>query len=151
MSAPPPSPKGAPPPGPHHRPVNPASLAKPIGYSHGVLATPGRILYLGGQVGWDRDGRFPPRPYDLVAQTDLALANLVAVLAEAGGRPEHVTALRIYVRSAEAWRRSSEAIGEAWRRRMGRWFPAMALIEVQRLYEPEALVEIEGTAVLPPA
>ena len=133
---------------PPHRPVNPASLAKPIGYSHGVLATPGRILYLGGQVGWDANGRFP-HPKNLVAQTDLALSNLVAVLAEAGGAPEHVTALRVYVLDAAAWRTNARAIGEVWRKHMGRWYPAMALFEVKRLYEPEALVEIEGTAVIP--
>jgi enamine deaminase RidA (YjgF/YER057c/UK114 family) len=133
---------------PPHRVLAPASLAKPLGYAHGVLAAPGRLLFLGGQVGWDRDGRFP-HPTDLVRQVDLALENLVAVLREAGGEPSHVTSLRVYVRSAEAWRASARAIGEVWRLRMGRWYPAMALLEVARLYEEEALVEIEGTAVVP--
>ncbi len=136
-------------PRPPHTPVNPASLAKAVGYSHAVLASPGRLLFLGGQVGWDKDGKFP-HPKDLVAQTDLALENLVAVLAEAGGRPEHVTSLRVYVLSAQAWRENSKAIGESWRKHMGRWYPAMALFEIRRLYEPDSLVEIEGTAVLPP-
>jgi enamine deaminase RidA (YjgF/YER057c/UK114 family) len=132
-----------------HRAVDPASLGKPVGYANGVLCGPGRVLFLAGQVGWDRDGKFPPGG-DLVAQVDLALSNLVAVLSEAGGRPEHVASMRVFVRSADAWRAKSRAIGEVWRRRMGRWFPAMALLEVARLYEPEALVEIEGVAVLPP-
>jgi enamine deaminase RidA (YjgF/YER057c/UK114 family) len=135
---------------PVHRALNPASLAKPLGYAHAVESAPGRLLFLGGQVGWDRDGRFEA-PHDLVRQVDRALENLVAVLEEAGGTPAHVTSLRVYVLSADAWRANAKAIGEVWRRRMGRWFPAMALLEVSRLYEPEALVEIEGTAVLPPA
>jgi enamine deaminase RidA (YjgF/YER057c/UK114 family) len=134
--------------GPPHRRVDPASLAKPVGYAHGVLAGPGRLLFLGGQVGWDRDGKFP-HPHDLAKQVDLALENLLAVLREAGGAPEHVTSLRVYVLSADDWRANAKAIGEVWRRRMGRWFPAMALLEVKRLYEPEALVEIEGMAVVP--
>jgi enamine deaminase RidA (YjgF/YER057c/UK114 family) len=137
---------GAPP----HRAVDPASLARPSGYAHGVLASPGRTLHLAGQVGWDREGRFPATG-GLVAQVDQALSNLVEVLREAGGGPEHVVAMRVYVTSVVAWREHAKAIGAAWRARMGRWFPAMALVEVPRLYEPEALVEIEGTAVLPPS
>ncbi len=132
-----------------HRIVNPASLAKPVGYAHGVLAAPGRTLFLGGQVGWDAAGQFRT-PFDLVQQVDQALANLVDVLSTAGGLPEHVTSLRVYVLSADAWRANAREIGAVWKRHMGRWFPAMALLEVKRLYEPEALVEIEGTAVVPP-
>lgn len=139
------SPAGRPTP---HRRIDPASLARPVGYAHGVLAAPGRTLFLGGQVGWDANGRFEA-PHDLVRQVDRALANLVEVLSAAGGSPEHVTALRVYVLSAEAWRANAREIGVAWKRHMGRWYPAMALFEVKRLYEPEALVEIEGTAVIP--
>ena len=131
-----------------HRVVNPPSLAKPVGYAHGVLAAPGRTLYLGGQVGWDAASRFET-PIDLVSQVDRALSNLVEVLRAAGGAPEHVTTLRVYVLSADAWRARAKEIGPVWRRHLGRWFPAMALLEVKRLYEPEALVEIEGTAVIP--
>ena len=133
-----------------HRIINPASLAKPVGYAHGVLAAPGRTLFLGGQVGWDATGQFRT-PFDLVQQVDQSLANLVEVLKAAGGLPEHVTSLRVYVLSADAWRANAREIGVVWKQRMGRWFPAMALLEVKRLYEPEALVEIEGTAVIPDA
>jgi len=135
-------------PEPPHRRVDPSSLAKPVGYSHGVLAAAGRTLYLAGQVGWDRDGKFPPG-YDLVAQVDRALENLCEVLKAAGGAPEHVVSMRIYVRSAQRWHSDAEAIGEVWRKHMGRWFPANTLVEVARLYEPEALVEIEAVAVVP--
>lgn len=135
-------------PEPPHRRIDPPALAKPVGYSHGVLAASGRTLHLGGQVGWDRDGKFPPGD-DLVAQVDRALGNLCEVLKAAGAAPEHVVSMRIYVRSADRWRAESKAIGEAWRRHMGRWFPAMTLVEVSRLYESQALVEIEGVAVIP--
>src|SRR5262245_5227035 len=135
-------------PEPPHRRLDPPSLAKPKGYSNGILAAAGKTLYLAGQVGWDRDGKFPPGD-DLVAQVDGALANLVEVLKAAGAQPEHVVSMRIYVRSADRWANESKAIGEAWRKHMGRWFPAMTLVEVSRLYEREALVEIEGVAVIP--
>ena len=133
-----------------HRRIDPASLAKPVGSSHGVLAAAGRTLYLAGQVGWDKEGKFP-EGYDLVAQVDRALRNLVEVLKASGAAPEHVVSMRIYVRSAQRWHSDAEAIGEAWRNHMGRWYPAVTLVEVSRLYEPEALVEIEAVAVIPSA
>jgi enamine deaminase RidA (YjgF/YER057c/UK114 family) len=131
---------------PPHRVVEPKALARPSGYAHGVVAAPGRTLFLAGQVGWDRDGRFAQ---GLAAQADKALENLAAVLAEAGSAPEHVVSMRIYVVSADDWRARSKEVGEAWRRRMGRWFPAITLVQVARLYERDALVEIEATAVVP--
>jgi enamine deaminase RidA (YjgF/YER057c/UK114 family) len=128
--------------------VNPASLAKPVGYAHAVVAAPGRTVHLGGQVGWDRDGRFPAEG-GLVAQVDRALDNLLVALREAGGGPEHVVSMRIHVRSAAAWREHAKAIGARWRERMGRWYPAMTLVEVKGLYDAEALVEIDAIAVVP--
>lgn len=133
-------------PEPPHRRIDPPSLPPPKGYSNGVLAAPGRTLYLAGQVGWDRDERFAE---GLPAQVDQALRNLVAVLTAAGGRPEHLVSMRIYTRSVEAWRAEGKAIGEAWRRHLGRWYPSMTLIEVPRLYDAPALVEIESVAVVP--
>ena len=135
-------------PNPPHRVVDPASLAKPVGYAHAVVAAPGRTVYLAGQVGWDKNGKFPATG-GLVAQVDKALENLLVALKECGGAPEHVVSMRIYVISTKAWRADVKAIGERWRERMGRWFPAMTLVEVRGLYEPEALVEIEATAVVP--
>ena len=131
---------------PPHRVVEPASLAKPLGYAHGVLAAPGKTLHLAGQVGWDAKGAFAK---GLVAQVDRALSNLVAVLAEVGGRPEHLVSMRVYVLSAALWKASAKEIGAVWRERIGRWFPAMSLLVVAGLYEAEALVEIEGVAVIP--
>jgi len=137
-------------PNPPHRVVDPASLAKPVGYAHAVVAAPGRTVYLAGQVGWDKNGKFPATG-GLVAQVDKALENLLVALKECGGAPEHVVSMRIYVTAtqAQAWHTDAKAIGERWRARMGRWYPAMTLVEVRRLYEPEALVEIEATAVVP--
>lgn len=131
--------------GPPHRAVDPAALVRPRGYAHAVVARGGTTIHLAGQIACGPDGRVR-HPGDLVAQVDLVLENLVIVLREAGATPAHVVALRVYVRSADAWRAHAKAIGEVWRRRMGRWYPAMALVEVARLYEPDALVEIEGTA-----
>ncbi|MCC7139714.1 MAG: RidA family protein [Planctomycetes bacterium] len=133
-------------PEPPHRRLDPPSLPPPKGYSNGVLAAKGRTLYLAGQVGWDREERFA---VGLPAQVDRALENLVAVLAAAGGAPEHLVSMRIYTRSVEAWRAEGKAIGAAWRKHLGRWFPAMTLVEVARLYDAPALVEIESVAVLP--
>lgn len=138
----------APPPGPPHRVVDPPSLVRPSGYAHAVVSRGGTTVHLAGQIACGPDGKVR-HAGDLVAQVDLALENLLVALRAAGGEAHHVTALRIYVRSADAWRREAKAIGGVWRRRMGRWYPAMALLEVSRLFEPDALVEVEGTAVLP--
>jgi enamine deaminase RidA (YjgF/YER057c/UK114 family) len=135
-------------PEPPHRRIDPPSLPPPKGYANGVLAAPGRTLYLAGQVGWDREGRFAE---GLPAQVDRALDNLVAVLRTAGAVPEHLVSMRIYARSVEAWRSEGKAIGEAWKRHLGRWYPAMTLVEVARLYDGPALVEIESVAVIPGA
>jgi enamine deaminase RidA (YjgF/YER057c/UK114 family) len=136
---------------PPHRVVDPASLAKPVGYAHAVVAAPGRTVHLSGQVGWDRAGAFPPASGGLVAQVDRALESLLVALREAGGAPEHVVSMRVHVLSAAAWRADAKAIGAVWRARMGRWYPAMTLVQVAGLYEPEALVEIDAVAVVPDA
>jgi enamine deaminase RidA (YjgF/YER057c/UK114 family) len=131
---------------PPHRTVDPASLAAPVGYAHAVVASAGKTVHLAGQVGWDAKGVFAK---GLVGQVDLALENLCTVIGAAGGKPEHLVSMRIYVLSAVAWRASAKEIGSVWRERIGRWYPAMSLVVVAGLYEPDALVEIEGVAVIP--
>ena len=126
--------------------VNPATLARPVGYSHGMAAQ-GTHLFVAGQVGWDAAAKIVSGGF--VAQFEQALANVMAVVAEAGGEPRHVTRLRIYVTDLEAYRRSLAEVGAAYRRRMGRHFPAMALLQVAGLLESGALVEIEADAMLP--
>ena len=122
--------------------VNPESLIRPVGYSHGAVGT-GTILELAGQVGWDRDGTFAE---GLVAQVAQALDNLVAVLNECGCGPENVARLRIYTVDVAAYHANLKAIGSAYRERFGKHFPAMTLVGVAQLFDEGALVEIEGVA-----
>lgn len=126
------------------RVLQPAEWPRPRGYANGVEAS-GRIVFVAGQVGWDAEGRFPGR--DLVAQTRQALSNVLRVLHEAGLGPEHVVRMTWYVTDIEAYRRAQKPLGEVWRELMGRHFPAMTLVAVTALAEPEAVVEIEATAV----
>lgn len=130
-------------------PINPASLGAPRGYSHGTLAPAGgRLLAIAGQVAWDERqevvaGGFPE-------QFGQALANVLAVVREAGGGPEHVAQLTLFVTDKDEYLAALKAVGGEYRRLMGRHFPAMALVEVAALLEPRAKVEIQGLAVLPP-
>jgi enamine deaminase RidA (YjgF/YER057c/UK114 family) len=112
-----------------------------------MLMEPGRILFVAGQVGWDREGRFPSD--DLVAQFDLALGNVLEVVRAAGGGPEHIGRITIYVLSRDEYGARAREIGAVYRRHMARHYPAMALLEVAALLEPRAKVEIEATAVIP--
>ncbi len=130
--------------------INPASLGAPRGYSNGVLAPAGgRLLFVAGQVAWDAEQRLVGD--DFPGQFGQALANVVAVVREAGGRPEDLARLTLYVTDRQEYLASLEEVGRVYRRIMGRHFPAMALLEVRGLLEPGARIEIEGTAVLPPA
>lgn len=129
--------------------VNPEELGAPKGYSNGVIAPAGsRLLFVAGQVGWnERQEIVSP---EFVEQFERALANALAVVAAAGGRPEDVVRLTFYIKDRESYRESLAAVGAAYRRRMGRHFPAMAMIEVSDFVEDGALVEVEATAALPP-
>jgi NAD(P)-dependent dehydrogenase (short-subunit alcohol dehydrogenase family) len=129
------------------RPVNPDSLGPPRGYSNGMLHQSGRTLFVAGQVAWDRDHRIVGGD-DLAAQFDAALANVLSVVEGAGGRADQIGRLRIYVTDRERYRACLADVGRAYRRRMGSHYPAMALVEVRRLLEEGALVEIEAEAIL---
>jgi enamine deaminase RidA (YjgF/YER057c/UK114 family) len=127
--------------------INPESLGAPRGYSHGVLAAPGgALLFVAGQIAWDERQRIVSA--DFVEQFDRALANVIAVVREAGGTPDEIARLVIYVTDKSEYRQRTREVGERWRARMGRHFPAMALIEVKSLLEDEAKVEIEGIAII---
>ena len=127
--------------------VNPPSLAQPRGYSNGVAYGPGRsVVFLSGQIGWDAAGRIVSDRFD--EQFDQALANLIAIVADAGGTPESIGKLTIYVLDCAEYVAARKPIGEHYRRRMGRHYPAMTLVEVRALVEPGARVEIEGIAWL---
>jgi len=125
---------------------NPASLARPSGFSHAVAAE-GRLIFLAGQTALDAGGAIIG---DTVAgQFEQALANLLTALRAAGGSPEHLASLTIYAVDLADYRAHSRQIGEAWRRLAGLQYPAMAAIGVSRLWDTAALVEIQGYAVIP--
>ena len=128
--------------------VNPPELARPVGFAHGMAAQ-GELLALGGQIGWDGDSRIVSP--EMGAQFAQALKNLVAVVRAAGGLPEDIIQLRVYVTDKQLYIAARQEIGVAWRALLGRHFPAMALVEVQDLLEEGALVEIDGMAVIPGA
>ena len=127
------------------RRLQPPGWPEPRGYANGMLAE-GRLVVVGGQIGWDSRGVFAA---DLVGQVRQTLLNIVAVLAEADAKPEHVARLTWYITDREAYLAQQQQIGAAYRDVMGRHFPAMAVVQVVALIEAEALVEIEATAVLP--
>ena len=131
-----------------HELVNPASLAPPVGYSHAVVAAPGRQVFLGGQAGHGPDGSLPEG--GLVEQFDAACANVAAALRAAGGRPGHIVSMQIFVTDAGEYRANLGPIGDAWRRHFGRHFPATGLFEVRGLFDPRAMVELMAMAVVPP-
>jgi enamine deaminase RidA (YjgF/YER057c/UK114 family) len=137
-----------PPPEPIWRAVNPPGWAPPVGYANAVVSRGSTRVAVAGQVAFGPDGRLR-HPGDLVAQAALAFQNVAAVLAAAGARPEHVVRMRIFVASAQAYAQHAKEIGRAWRATFGRWFPAMTLVEVARLYEEGALIEVEADAELP--
>jgi enamine deaminase RidA (YjgF/YER057c/UK114 family) len=127
--------------------INPDSLGAPRGYSNGVLAEAGgRLLFVAGQIAWDENQQIISS--DFVAQFERALANVIAVVTAAGGRPDQITRLVIYVTDKHEYAAQSRAVGERYRAHMGRHFPAMVLVEVKSLLDDQAKVEIEGIAVL---
>lgn len=127
--------------------INPESLGAPHGYANGVLTEPGRrLLFVAGQVAWDEQQQIVSD--DLVAQFDRALANVITVVTGAGGQPDQIARLIIYVTDKNEYRQRMKEIGERYRARMGKHFPAMVLVEVAGLLEYRAQIEIEGTAVL---
>lgn len=132
--------------GPPHETVNPPGLLPPVGFSHAVVSARGRTVYLGGQTG-HRDGG--SLPGDLIAQFDQAAANLVTTLDAAGARPEHLVSLHVYVTDVAGYRDNLGALGDVYRRHLGRHYPAMALFEVSGLFDAEAVVELVAVAVVP--
>lgn len=120
--------------------VNPSELPEPIGFAHAVVA--GRTVYLGGQTG---EGA------TLAEQLDSAAGKVVTALRAAGGAPDDLVSMTVYTTDVDDYRASTSELGEVWRRHFGRRYPAMALIGVAALFEPEARVELTGVAVLPDA
>jgi len=128
-----------------HRVLQPAGWPRPKGYANGMLAR-GEMVFVGGMIGTDREGRLAD---GFLPQMRQALRNISAVLAEAGASPEHIVRLTWYVCDMNEYLTDLPALGAAYREVMGRHFPAMAVVEITRLVEPRARLEIEATAVLP--
>ena len=126
--------------------LQPKTWAPPLGYANGIAAV-GRQVFIAGQIGWNASAKLVSD--DFVAQVEQALSNIVAVLAEAGGAPRHLTRLTWYITDKAAYVARQKDIGEAYRRVIGRHFPAMTLVVVAGLLEEGAQVEIEATAVVP--
>lgn len=128
--------------------INPESLGAPKGWNNGLLAPAGgRVLFVAGQDARDASGKVTAT--GIVNQFAQVFDNLLTVVREAGGKPEHIGRMTIYVTDLEAYVTNLKPIGEAYRKRMGRHYPAMALVEVKALMESNALIEVEATAVLP--
>jgi enamine deaminase RidA (YjgF/YER057c/UK114 family) len=125
--------------------LHPAGWPPPRGYANGMMGA-GRVICVGGQIGWDEQGRFAP---GFLGQVEQALRNIVAVLREAEAGPEHVARLTWYVTDMAAYRAGLRELGPVYRAVMGRNFPAMTLVQVVSLVEPEAMLEIEATAIIP--
>ena len=126
--------------------LQPPNWAKPRGYSNGV-ASSGQLIFISGQVGWDANCQFTST--DFVAQSRQALHNIVTILAEAGGKPEHITRLTWYVVDKQEYLAAGKALGEVYREIIGKHYPAMSAVQVVALMEDMARVEIEATAVIP--
>jgi enamine deaminase RidA (YjgF/YER057c/UK114 family) len=126
--------------------LQPPGWARPKGFSNGVFCK-GNLVFIAGQIGWTGEGRWEAR--DFAGQFRQALANIIAVLKEAKGRPEHIARLTWYVVDKNEYLDSLKAVGEAYRELMGRHYPTMAVVQVSGLVEPEARLEIEATAVVP--
>ena len=128
--------------------ISPAELAPARGYNHGMLAPrDGRLLFVAGQIGWDGEGRVAD---GFAAQFAQALDNVLAVVRAAGGDATDLARLTVYVVDREEYARELAAVGAAWRERLGRHYPAMALVEVAALLAPGARLEMEATAVVSP-
>jgi enamine deaminase RidA (YjgF/YER057c/UK114 family) len=130
-----------------HSIVNPETLEPPIGYSHAVVSAPGQTVYLGGQSGHRADGTLVGE--GLLEQFDQASANVVEALTAAGGSPEHMVSMLIFVTDVEEYRQARREIGAVYRKHFGSHYPAAALLEVSGLFDREAKVELVCVAVVP--
>jgi enamine deaminase RidA (YjgF/YER057c/UK114 family) len=126
--------------------INPPELARPSGFAHAVVASGGRIVFLAGQTALDPSGQLIGD--DVVTQFEQALGNLLTALRAAGGQPEHLASLTVYATDLAGYRARGRELGAVWRKLAGPRYPAMAAVGVSRLWDPQALVEVQGFAVL---
>jgi enamine deaminase RidA (YjgF/YER057c/UK114 family) len=127
--------------------LQPPGWSKPVGYSNGLAARPGRLVFIAGQVGWDEKQKFHSE--EIAPQFEQALKNVIEVLAEAGGRPEHICRMTAYCCDKPAYLAARPELGRIWHRLMGTHYPAMSMIFVADLLDAPGRVELEATAVVP--
>ncbi len=127
--------------------INPPELLPGVGFSHVVVPAAGRTVYIAGQTAHQRDGYV--KGATIVEQIDAALANLVAALGAAGAQPEHLVSMQLYVTDVAAFRAGLDDIGSVWRQHLGYHYPAVSLLGVSTLFDPEAMIEVVATAVIP--
>jgi enamine deaminase RidA (YjgF/YER057c/UK114 family) len=130
-----------------HRSILPEGWKAPVGYANGVLAASGRTLYMAGQVGWTAQQEFTSE--ELAPQFKQALENILAILREAGGRPEHIVRITAFCVDRQEYLAARGELGRIWRELMGRHYPAMSMIFVSDLLDHPARIELEATAVIP--
>jgi len=129
------------------RTLHPAAWKPPVGYANGIAVAPGEIVFIAGQVGWNDEQQF--RSSELVPQFEQALHNVLAVLAEADGKPEHICRMTAYCTDKVAYLAARAELGRIWRRLMGKHYPAMSMIFVADLLDHPGKIELEATAVIP--
>ena len=127
----------------------PEGWAPPIGYANGIVVPAGRMVFIAGQVGWDDQQQFHSE--DLIPQFEQALKNILAILAQAGGAPNHICRMTAYCIDRPAYLASRAKLGAIWRKLMGTHYPAMSMIFVADLLDHPAKIELEATAVIPVA
>jgi enamine deaminase RidA (YjgF/YER057c/UK114 family) len=127
--------------------INPAGLEKPVGYAHVAKITGGNIVHVAGQAPFDERGQVVGKD-DFVAQFRQVVRNLKTAIEAAGGRPDQYAALTIYITNLEAYWNNKKILGSAYREVFGKYFPAITLVEVKRLYNPDCLIEVSGIAVI---
>ncbi len=127
--------------------INPSTLARPSGFNHGIMVTGGRLLFLAGQTASDKEGRIVA-PGDIVEQYTQVLRNLKAVVEAGGGTMQDIVKITIFVSDRDNYRAHLPALGKAHHTFFGSYYPATALLEISRFFQDEALIEIEGLAVL---
>jgi enamine deaminase RidA (YjgF/YER057c/UK114 family) len=129
-------------------PINPPHLGRPLGYAHAIRV--GSLLFLSGQIGGEAlpNGRHRLVSLDFAPQFERALQNVVELVKAAGGRPENLVEMTVYVKDMETYRSARPALGDIWKRVLGRHYPAMTLVAVADLFEPDALVEVRAIAAL---
>jgi enamine deaminase RidA (YjgF/YER057c/UK114 family) len=125
--------------------INPTELGRPSGFSHAVSVPPGRLVFLAGQTALDADGQIVGS--GVVEQFERALGNLLTALRAAGGEPADLVSVTVYLMDLGDYRAHAREVGEVWRRLVGRDYPAMAAVGVRQLWDPEALIEVQGMAI----